>query len=837
MLEFGKRRGFLRLIFVVGLVLAPLISIRSRVSAQDNAAPLWVVRSLDTSEYGVIDPKGLAFSSVANTFLVLDQSANVALIGMGEDNEGIQNIPEVQNDSLNAAFDDQMSSLFVFNRANSELLQIKADTQGLPNASALQTRFPARAFGVKEAQGITFDPGTGRLFILDAGKSQIVSISPHPTLGFDGNEAVRSGKVQRIQLKNLGAGRLRGLAYNPNNGHLYLAEPDAKRLFEVTEAGDLVSTVDLAPLKINNPSAMTFAPSGDNTDDPNTFNLFMLDSSIGSEAASTSASQIVELSLVTPAALPAGTTLLPTNLVHVIDTSKAAWNPSAPDPSGVEYWPLTGRLLISDSEVDEMSSYFTGKNVFDSTLSGALVSTCSTTTQSRSGGFSNEPTGVGINPNNNRVYFTDDDSNKLFEVSLGPDGTYCTADDVVVTVNVGSLYNIQDAEDVTFSNNSIFVAGGDDAEVYRIPLGANGVLAGGDDGPVTHFDTAILGFSVLEGLGYNQANDTLLLISPKSGNAYVGEATTTGTLLRAYDVSYLTIKHREDITVAPNSQNSALQAFYIADRGVDNNTDSRENDGKVWEVNFSNFSTPQPSGTPTITNTPGSTFTPTATFTPGPSPTPTNTSQVTDLIFADNFESGNLSAWPSSVIDSGDLSISAAAALMGSQGLQALIDDNNPIYVADDRPASEPRYRTRFYLDPNSVPMVSGDGNNPFLAYAGSSTEVLRIGFGFTNGVYQVRVGLINDSGAWQNTSWFTISDAPHAIELDWRAATSAGANNGGLTLWIDGIQKANLTGVDNDTRRIDAVRLGAASGIDTGTRGTIFFDAFESRRESYIGP
>ncbi len=41
----------------------------------------------------------------------------------------------------------------------------------------------------------------------------------------------------------------------------------------------------------------------------------------------------------------------------------------------------------------------------------------------------------------------------------------------------------------------------------------------------------------------------------------------------------------------------------------------------------------------------------------------------------------------------------------------------------------------------------------------------------------------------------------------------------------------------DNDTRRIDRVRLGAVAGIDTGTRGTYYFDAFESRRQTAIGP
>jgi len=235
--------------------------------------------------------------------------------------------------------------------------------------------------------------------------------------------------------------------------------------------------------------------------------------------------------------------------------------------------------------------------------------------------------------------------------------------------------------------------------------------------------------------------------------------------------------------------------------------------------------------------TPTPTRTPTPTPTVGPSPTPTNTPQVTDLIFADGFESGNLSAWTSSVIDGGDLSVSAGAALVGSKGLQALIDDNNSIYVTDDTPNAEPRYRARFYFDPNSISMVSGDAHNIFFGYAGTSTAVLRGAFRFSSGAYQVRFGLLNDSGTWLNTSWFTISDASHAIEIDWRAATAAGANNGGLTLWIDGTQKEDLTGVDNDTRRIDRVRLGAASGIDTGTRGTYFFDAFVSHRQSYIGP
>jgi hypothetical protein len=207
------------------------------------------------------------------------------------------------------------------------------------------------------------------------------------------------------------------------------------------------------------------------------------------------------------------------------------------------------------------------------------------------------------------------------------------------------------------------------------------------------------------------------------------------------------------------------------------------------------------------------------------------------LIFANGFESGNLAAWSSKVVDGGDLRVKAAAAMKGAWGMRALIDDNTAIYVTDDKPNAEKRYRARFYFDPNSISMVAGNSHYIFLGYRGTGNIVLRLEFRRTAGAYALRAGLLNDNGTWTNTSLYTIADARHYLELDWRAATGPGANNGGLTFWIDGVQKADLTGIDNDTRQVDRARLGAIGGIDTGTRGVLYFDDFISRRRTYIGP
>ncbi len=245
-----------------------------------------------------------------------------------------------------------------------------------------------------------------------------------------------------------------------------------------------------------------------------------------------------------------------------------------------------------------------------------------------------------------------------------------------------------------------------------------------------------------------------------------------------------------------------------------------------------NTATPTASNIPVASSTP--TYTPTATFTPTLSPTPS----ASDLIFADSFESGNLSAWTFSSTNGGNLSVSPRAALVGSAGLQDVIANTTVMYVQDDSPNAEPHYRARFYFDPNSLVMTSGDYQYILVGFANSTnTAVLRVEFKNNSGVYQMRARILNDSGVWQSTPYLTITDAPHSIEVDWAAASAVNANDGYLTFWIDGIQQSSLPGIDDDSYRMERVRLGLVYISATGTSGTYFFDAFESRRQTYVGP
>jgi hypothetical protein len=212
------------------------------------------------------------------------------------------------------------------------------------------------------------------------------------------------------------------------------------------------------------------------------------------------------------------------------------------------------------------------------------------------------------------------------------------------------------------------------------------------------------------------------------------------------------------------------------------------------------------------------------------------------VIYADGFEGGSLGRWSARYTDEGDLSIRPRAALEGALGLQLALDDNAPISVLDEHPAAESRYRARFHLAPNSLQIAQDDSFVLFFGYRGADIRnpVVVVEMRYHNGGYQLRAGLALDGGVpvmWRYGAWVPIANVNRSVEIEWRAAGSAGANNGELSFWINGLLRSRIRGVDNDTHRIERVRLGAAAGVDTGTRGTFYIDAFESRRLQYIGP
>ncbi len=296
-------------------------------------------------------------------------------------------------------------------------------------------------------------------------------------------------------------------------------------------------------------------------------------------------------------------------LVQVIDTSQ--FSPPSPDPAGIAYLLSKNRLLVSDSEVNEMS-IFTGVNLFNVTLGGVLEKTSTTVA------FSNEPTGVSYNPTNGHIFISDDNAKEIFEVDHGSDGVYGSSDDIITSFDT-KAFNSNDPEGVSYNSwdGSLYIADGVNTEIYRVSSGVNGLFDGispaGDD-QVTSFDTASLGVNDPEGIAFNLDNGNLYIVGKPATN--VAEVTTKGKLVQNIDISAANAKKPAGLAYAPGSNDVRQMHLYIVERGVDNNANPNENDGKIYEMTLplSGNSTPTPTKSPTVTPKP--TTTPTS-FIPG----------------------------------------------------------------------------------------------------------------------------------------------------------------------------------------------------------------------------
>jgi len=650
----------------VGLIGVSLLTRSPATVAQSDTAFVKWVRALAADESGIVNPVGLAASPRTNDFYVLERQArnqfapavtDAIRLSPFADRTGSARIAETITEPINVVFDQQRNRLLLFQPVDSLVIEVQENPDG---TTAPPIRHDARHFGVQNPQGMAVDPGSGRLFILDAAGPRLVQIEPEPGGAF-GNAAIVT-----IDLQPTGLVTVRGLAFDPTTGHLHLLSLVGQNLYELTQTGQVVATRNLAEFNLKDPQGMVFAPSGDQTDDPAAVSLYIADSGSpvaqrgqadaadpatlafqiylpmvansirvdkqtgpdaepGDGQTPQAPGQIVELSFAGPVAVAARA--FQAALIQTIDTSQ--FSPPSPDPSGLAFLPHRGTLLISDAEVNEMPNYFTGDNLFELTLTGSLVDTLTSLP------FSDEPAGLDINPENHHLFLSDDTGTRsVYELNPGPDGLYNTADDTVTSFKTAD-FNSRDPEGVTYATDGsgvLYIIDGVNREIYRLTPGANGIFDGappsGDD-QVSSFDTLSLGLDDPEGIVFNPINGHLYAVGKPADTLF--EITTSGALVQTIDISAANARKPAGLALAPGSQNPGEMSIYIAARGVDNDSDPNENDGKVYEFALGQArgtptNTPLPSDTPTITATP----LPSATPTVGPSPTPSNTPLPSD---------------------------------------------------------------------------------------------------------------------------------------------------------------------------------------------------------------
>jgi len=224
----------------------------------------------------------------------------------------------------------------------------------------------------------------------------------------------------------------------------------------------------------------------------------------------------------------------------------------------------------------------------------------------------------------------------------------------------------------------------------------------------------------------------------------------------------------------------------------------------------------------------------------------TTTHDVTTQIFADGFESGDLSAWSSAWGTAAAANFNALAcklcvvskgALVDSYSLKVRIPDNKPHYVQDDNPLSETEYHARFKFKRGRILKMTGGSKFKLLEAKNGTTTSFFIQVRKKGTKFQIRAVAKLDNGLNAATPWTILPKAATWIEVEWIA--SSGANDGMILLYINDILKGEQIDLDNDTFAVDLVRLGVAAKFRAKftITGAFKLDAFDSDMAAHIGP
>lgn len=356
-----------------------------------------------------------------------------------------------------------------------------------------------------------------------------------------------------------------------HGGLTYLLRRNALVVLDPT--GERERRIPLRGARVFRAQAIAFGRTGDGTDARGSRHLYVLGRGRRGGRGS-----VVEVGFEYATARFSAVERVAAPFVRSIPTS--AYSPSSPDPAGIAYLPAQDRLLISDSEVEEMPLY-QGRNLF-TTARGSLQGSGTGT----SVGWSKEPTGLGYDPNTNTLYVSDDDGDRVVIDRPGADGVHGTKDDVTTRL-VTSGFGSGDPEGVEYdpADGRLYICDGADLEVY-VWDPVDGTFANGDD-VVTSFDVAGYGMRDCEGLGRDASRGTLLAVDPTRNEIY--ELTRTGSLARIIDVTSIpaTRKSLASVTLAPTSDPAdppGRMSYWITDRQLDNNPYPDENDGLLHEL-------------------------------------------------------------------------------------------------------------------------------------------------------------------------------------------------------------------------------------------------------------
>lgn len=223
------------------------------------------------------DPSGIAYLGASGTLLIADSEVNeIPALFTGANLFQTTLSGDLLRTMSTLPASDEPTGL-AFNAANGHLfVSDDTGTRGFyeidPGADGAYgtaddgvTFVSSEPFGAMDPEGLAFDSHNGRLILADGadgpGTESIYIIAPGDNGVFDGVAPQGDDVVTRFDALALGLRDPEGVAFNEDNGHLYVLSGQDQMIAEMSLDGALLRMIDLATIGGENLAGLTYGPA------------------------------------------------------------------------------------------------------------------------------------------------------------------------------------------------------------------------------------------------------------------------------------------------------------------------------------------------------------------------------------------------------------------------------------------------------------------------------------------------------------------------------------------------------------------------------------------------
>ena len=133
--------------------------------------------------------------------------------------------------------------------------------------------------GVRDAEGLAYDPASGHLFVVGGTREDVHEIDPGPDGLFNG---VDDTTVGFFDLGGFGPSDTEGIAVNPFTGTLLVLDDPSRTVYEVTKAGFVLREIDVSAALSPRLAGIVLAPASDDSGD---WNMFIVARGVDNDAS------------------------------------------------------------------------------------------------------------------------------------------------------------------------------------------------------------------------------------------------------------------------------------------------------------------------------------------------------------------------------------------------------------------------------------------------------------------------------------------------------------------------------------------------------------------------